>query len=89
MAARSKARKRAVDRRHPVERPLLGVGRQQLVDARLVRHDALDELGGVLAHRRIGLGQALPQDVERVRTALIGLVEHVQRPLAGLAAGSH
>ena len=33
----------AVDRRHPVQRPALGVGRDQLVDPVAVRDDALDQ----------------------------------------------
>ena len=80
----------AVDRRHPVERPALGVGRQQLVDARpggpttpSTSSTAYSGTGGSAAADPVG------ERLQRVGAALLGLEEHVERALAGLAAGGH
>jgi hypothetical protein len=47
------------DRGHPVQRPALGVGGQQLVDPFPVRFDPADQFRGVLRHRGavVGLGR--------------------------------
>jgi len=59
------------------------------VPAETVGDDTLHELDGVLPHRRVGCGDPGGERVEHRGGALLGLEQHVERPLAGLAAGTH
>jgi hypothetical protein len=83
------AQRVAVDGRHPLQRPALGVRRDQLVDPRLVLGDAADQPDGVLVHRRVGGDHALVEGLAQRQAADLALEEHVEGPLAGLGAGGH
>ncbi len=52
--------------RHPVERPAVRVRAQQLVDALPVALHALDQVDGVLRHRRVGRRQPVARERDRV-----------------------
>ena len=56
----------AVDGRHPVERPALGVRREQLVDPGAVLGDAADQGLGVGVGRALALGDGRVERLDRV-----------------------
>src|SRR6185369_14352967 len=81
-----------VHHRHPVELPVLGVLRDELVDLRLVQLGAAHEPLGEFARVRID-GMPRPELAEvRLGIALaldVELVQELQRHLAGLSAPAH
>jgi len=78
-----------VDRGHPVQRPSLGVGGEQLVDARPVCLDPFHQFGGVRGHRRGLLRGTLVQDLQDRLATQFRLEQHIERALAGLATRGH
>ena len=77
----------AVHRRHPVERPALGVGRDHLVEPGAVLGHAADQLDGVVVD--LAVVRLLLERLDRRAVAHLGGVEEVEGPLAGLGAGAH
>src|SRR6185369_1298063 len=81
-----------VDHRHPVELPVLGVLRDELVDLRLVQLGAADEPLGELARVRI---DRMPRpELAEVRLGIalalhVELIQELERHLAGLPAPAH
>ncbi|GMA85115.1 hypothetical protein GCM10025868_03650 [Angustibacter aerolatus] len=86
---RAEPQHRAVDRRHPLERPALGVGGDELVEPLALGDDALDEHDGVVVDRRVGLRQPVGEHRHGRDAALVGLEEDVDGALARLRAGCH
>ncbi len=76
----------AVDPRHPLEGPAAThAGGDPSVDLPAVPDHAADEVGGVVADRRVGEVGPDVQGRDRVLTAQVGLEQDVEGPLAGLA----
>jgi hypothetical protein len=76
--------------RHPVQRPALGVLRDQLVDPCFVYRHTADQVGGVSGHRRAAQRDALGEQLEDRQAAQFRLEQDVQGPLARLATrGRH
>ncbi len=77
---------------HPVQRPVDGVGRDELVDPLRLGGVALDQLHRVLADRRLpGVGPGVPdpvrEDRQDVHAALVALEEDLEGALAGPCCG--
>ncbi len=78
----------AIDRRHPLKRPLLRVVGQHPVDVGEALDNTLDQADGVFRHRRIGLRETLGKRVGEAVPAHVGLVEDVESALASLRPGA-
>src|SRR4029077_14173788 len=82
----------AIDHRHALELPVLGVARDQLVDLALVHLGAPHQRFRELARLRID--RVAPPELVEVRPGIlfalhVQLVEQLERQLAGLAAAAH